>query len=213
MKLYFRHTLRTQWHWEISIIIRYLFHMYNIFHIKGKDNVWNSKDKWVRTRERERKAEKEKKTKKRRERKRRKARKREEQLDIDHVVLLRLVSSARNVEGALTTTLPWCLDQRFIFIMTRVAKVVRGHGGPPLKSLDLDENFKPEHTLFCRELRFVAIYALFGDLLSKKVPLWVKNSVSWARSALLHGIYYTFYWVKFANLRLRTKTTHLSQKL
>ena len=28
-------------------------------------------------------------------------------------------------------------------------------------SLDLDENFKPEHTLFCRELRFVAIYALF----------------------------------------------------
>ena len=43
----------------------------------------------------------------------------------------------------------------------RVAEVVRGHGGPPLKSLDLDKNFKPEHTLFCRELRFVVIYALF----------------------------------------------------
>ena len=28
----------------------------------------------------------------------------------------------------------------------RVAEVVRGHGGPPQKSLDLDENFKPEHT-------------------------------------------------------------------
>ena len=27
----------------------------------------------------------------------------------------------------------------------RVAEVVRGHGGPPPKSLDLDENFKPEH--------------------------------------------------------------------
>ena len=58
----------------------------------------------------------------------------------------------------------------------RVAEVARGHGGPLSKSLDLDENFKPEHTLFCRELRFVAIYALFGDLWTKKVPFWVKNS-------------------------------------
>ena len=45
---------------------------------------------------------------------------------------------------------------------------------------------------------FVAIYALFRDLRAKKVPFWVKNSVSWARSALLHGIYCIFYWVKFA---------------
>ena len=47
---------------------------------------------------------------------------------------------------------------------SRVAKVARGHGGPPPKSLDSDENFKPEHMLFCRELRFVVIYARFGDL-------------------------------------------------
>ena len=52
----------------------------------------------------------------------------------------------------------------------RVAEVVRGHGGPPPKRLDSDENFKPEHMLFCRESRFVAIYALFGDL-------WVKKSL------------------------------------
>ena len=52
---------------------------------------------------------------------------------------------------------------------------MRGHGGPPPKSLDSDENFKPEHTLFCRELRFVAIYALFGDLWAKKVPFGVKT--------------------------------------
>ena len=64
------------------------------------------------------------------------------------------------------------------YISIRVAEVVRGHGGPPLKSLDLDKKFKPEHMLFCRELRFVAIYALFGDLWAKKVPFWVKNSVS-----------------------------------
>ena len=35
----------------------------------------------------------------------------------------------------------------------RVGEVVQGHGGPPLKSLDLDGNFKPEHTPFCRDLR------------------------------------------------------------
>ena len=34
---------------------------------------------------------------------------------------------------------------------SRLAEVVRGHGGPPPKSLDSDESFKPEHTLFCRE--------------------------------------------------------------
>ena len=67
---------------------------------------------------------------------------------------------------------------------TRVAEVVRG--APT-------EKFKPEHTLFCRELRFDAIYALSRDLWAKKVPFWVKNSVSWARSALLHGIYCIFY--------------------
>ena len=76
---------------------------------------------------------------------------------------------------------------------SRVAEVAQEHGWHLLKSLDSDENFKPEHTLFCRELRFVAIYALFGDLWAKKVPFWVKNSVSWARSALLQGIYCIFH--------------------
>ena len=59
--------------------------------------------------------------------------------------------------------------------MIRVAEVARGHRGPSPKSLDSDENFMPEHMLFCRELRFVAIYALFGDLLAKRVPFWVKT--------------------------------------
>ena len=65
----------------------------------------------------------------------------------------------------------------------RVAEVAREHGWHLLKSLDSDENFKPEHTLFYRELRFVAIYPLFGDLWAKKVPVWVKNSI-------FHGIYH-----------------------
>ena len=57
-----------------------------------------------------------------------------------------------------------------------MAEVAREHGWHPPKSSDSDENFKPEHQLFCRELRFVAIYALFfGDLWAKKVPFWVKT--------------------------------------
>ena len=44
---------------------------------------------------------------------------------------------------------------------TRVAEVAREHRLHPPKSLDSDENFKPEHTLFCRKIRFVAIYALY----------------------------------------------------
>ena len=74
-----------------------------------------------------------------------------------------------------------------------MAEVAREHGWHPPKSLDSDENFESEHTIFCRELRFVAIYALLGDLWAKKVLFWVKNSVSWARRALLHGIYCIFY--------------------
>jgi len=53
----------------------------------------------------------------------------------------------------------------------RVAEVALGHGGPPPKSFDTDENFNSEHMIFCRELRFVATYALFGDLWPKKVLL------------------------------------------
>ena len=54
----------------------------------------------------------------------------------------------------------------------RVAEVAREHGWPPPKNLDSDENFKPEHTLFCRELRFVAIYALFLEIFGHKKCLF-----------------------------------------
>ena len=43
----------------------------------------------------------------------------------------------------------------------RVAEVAREHRFHPPKSLDSDENFKPEHTLSYRELRFVVFYALY----------------------------------------------------
>ena len=56
-----------------------------------------------------------------------------------------------------------------------MAEVAREHGWHPPKSLDSDENFKPEHTLFCRKLRFFAIHAHIGDLWAKKVQFWVKT--------------------------------------
>ena len=71
----------------------------------------------------------------------------------------------------------------------------------------------PNIRYFVAILRFVAIYALFGDLWAKKVPFGVKNSVSWARSALLHGIYCIFNWVNFANLFLTQKKTHFCPKI
>ena len=78
-------------------------------------------------------------------------------------------------------------------VVVRVAEVAREHGWHPPKSLDSDENFKPEHTLFCRELRFVAIYALFLEIFGQKSAFLGKNSASWARSALLHCIYCIFH--------------------
>ena len=72
-------------------------------------------------------------------------------------------------------------------VQSRVAEVAQEHGWHPLKSLDSDENFKPDIRYF------VAIYTLFGDLWAKKYLLGSKNSVSWARRALLHGIYCIFY--------------------
>ena len=78
----------------------------------------------------------------------------------------------------------------------RVAEIAREHGWNPPKSLDSDENFNPKHTLFCRELRIVAIYALFfEDLLAKKVPFWVKTVLLWQE---VH--YYMVYIAYFTEL-------------
>ena len=45
---------------------------------------------------------------------------------------------------------------------------------------------------FVAILRFVAIYALFGRLCVREKVFLARNSVSWAKSALLHGIYCIF---------------------
>ena len=90
-----------------------------------------------------------------------------------------------------------------LFSLARVAEVARGRGGPPPKSLNSDKNFKLEHTLFCRELRFVAIYALFGDL-------WVKKSLfGWKPVFLgLEMHYYMVYMAYFTELICKFAITH-----
>ena len=50
-----------------------------------------------------------------------------------------------------------------VTVTNRVAEVVRGHGGPSPRSLDSDENFKPEHTLHTRT---------FVRSLGKKNAFW-----------------------------------------
>ena len=67
---------------------------------------------------------------------------------------------------------------------------MRGHGGHPPKSLDSHENFKPEHMLFCRVLRFVAIYALFGDLWAKKCSFGPKT-VQEVHYYMVYSAYFT----------------------
>ena len=72
-----------------------------------------------------------------------------------------------------------------------MAEVAREHGWHPPKSLDSDENVKPEHTLFCRKLRFVAIYGLFGDL-------WAKKCLFGSKTVLLgHEVHYHMVYIAY----------------
>ena len=73
-----------------------------------------------------------------------------------------------------------------------MAEVARGHRGPPPKSLDSDKNFKPEHMLFCRELRFVAIYAVFGRLWAK-IVLFGSKTVFLGQEVHYNMAYITYY--------------------
>ena len=72
-----------------------------------------------------------------------------------------------------------------------MTEVVRGHGGPPPKSLDSDENFKPEHTLFCRELRFVAI-TQFLEIFGQKKCLFGSKSVFLGQEVHYYNVYIAY---------------------
>ena len=56
-----------------------------------------------------------------------------------------------------------------IYAPNRVAEVVRRCEGPAPKSLESDENFRPQHTLFCRDIdgwdlsQFTHLWEIFGQ--------------------------------------------------
>ena len=216
MKLYFRHTLRTQWHWEISIIIRYSFHMYNIFHIKGKDNVWNSKDKWVRTRERERKERKTEKGKKDLKGEREKEEKQGKEKSSLTLITLSWLGLSQ-VHGMWKR--PWQRHSHDAWTKGSSSswpgwqKLCGGTGGRRRKVWTRTKILSLNIRYFGANFDLSRFTHIFWRSLGIKSAFLGKNSASWARSALLHGIYCIFYWVKFENLRLRAKTTHLSRKL
>ena len=76
--------------------------------------------------------------------------------------------------------------------MIRVAKVARGHGGPPPKSLDSDENFKSEHTLFCRELR-LARFTHFFEIFGQKKRLFGSKTVFLGQKVRYYMLYIAYY--------------------
>ena len=76
-----------------------------------------------------------------------------------------------------------------LMVCVRVTEVVRR---PSAKSLDLTKLLSPNIQYFVAILRFVAIYAPFLEIVGNKLIFLVKNSVFWARNALLHGTYCIF---------------------
>ena len=82
----------------------------------------------------------------------------------------------------------------FAIAVPRVAQVARRREGPSPKSLDSDKNFKPKHTLFCRDFKISHdLRTFFWRSMGIKSAFLGKNSASWARSALLHDIYCILY--------------------
>ena len=61
--------------------------------------------------------------------------------------------------------------------MKWVAEVTRRHEGPSPKTLDSDENLRPNLRHFVAILKFVAIFALFFEDFGHESVFWVKYSV------------------------------------
>ena len=70
-----------------------------------------------------------------------------------------------------------------------------GAGGAPAEKFGLGRKFEARTYAVLSRIKVCRDLRTFGRPLGEKVPLWVKISVSWARNALLHGIYCIFYWV------------------
>ena len=77
------------------------------------------------------------------------------------------------------------MNHKIRLYWNRVAEVARRRKVPLPKSLDLDENFKLKHTLFCCDIKNCRDLRTLG----KHVLFLVKYSLYRAGSEVLHGIY------------------------
>ena len=82
-------------------------------------------------------------------------------------------------------------------VHTSVAEVVQTQGWTCMKTLT--------YVILSRYKEFMSRFMHFLEDFGQK-------HCTWARSALLHSIYRIFHGIKFANLQLRQKPTHLSRK-
>ena len=82
-------------------------------------------------------------------------------------------------------------DSEYIYLNTGWQKL-SGRTDSVRQKYGLEENFKPQHTLFVAILRFLAIYALFGRVWAKKVFFWgAKSSVFWGKKCTVAYIAYS----------------------
>ena len=81
----------------------------------------------------------------------------------------------------------------YIMIIAGWQKLCEGMKGLRRKVWTQTKILSPKIRYIVAILYIVATYAPFGRLWAKKVLLRVKNSVSWAKSALLHGTYCILY--------------------
>ena len=72
----------------------------------------------------------------------------------------------------------------------------------------LGRKFKALTWAIWRDIKICCDLHNFWKTWGKKCLFGDKNSVSWARSALLNHIYCISYWIRFANLQLSAKTTN-----
>ena len=105
----------------------------------------------------------------------------------------------------IPTSLMGCFFFEKLF---RVVEVVWRHEGPSPKIWSWTKTLSPNIRYFVTILRFVAINALFGNLWTKNCFLGQKQCFMGKKCTITLYILH----IKFANLQLHKKTTHLSRK-
>ena len=70
---------------------------------------------------------------------------------------------------------------------------MRGHGGPPPERLDLDKNFKPEHTLFCRDIKICRDKSTFLEIYGQNKCLFGSKTVFLGQEVHFYMVYIAYF--------------------